>query len=490
MKAIRTSEKNKRGARGAGRLFKKTGNKQLPADSTATGNYYLTYTVNGKRQTQALRDADGHPITDRAQAENERRRILAPFAAGEQVDTLKAIRAKLADAETLQAEALEAAAPVLKIADAWRAFESEKVNRPKSGDRTLADYAGYWKRFAAWIADTHPELVALREVTDATAREYAAHLFSGGLSEASFNKHVRLLALVFRVLAEQGRITENPWRNPKRSGDGKGITRQEHTAHSRRELTTEELTAILATAPADIELLLWIGAATGLRLGDCCTLRWQDVDLAAGVIRRVPNKTARRHPAPVTIGIPQKVHDRLSMIPPKNRTGHVMPRLAARYESNPSMIVNAVKAHIWRCGIDVHAPGTGTQIERDADGLPVLDASGNVKTIETGRKAVVDVGFHSLRHTWVSMHAAAGTAAAIIQKSVGHSNPAMTAHYTHVNDSTARDVSRALPMFSNGTPAALPAREAVPAWIREALETMTGKNWKQVKAVILEGGAK
>jgi hypothetical protein len=45
-------------------------------------------------------------------------------------------------------------------------------------------------------------------------------------------------------------------------------------------------------------------------------------------------------------------------------------------------------------------------------------------------------------------------------------------------------------MFSNGTPAALPAREAVPAWIREALETMTGKNWKQVKAVILEGGAK
>lgn len=476
---------SKRGTKGQGRLFKKAGTKQLPADSTATGNYYLTYTVNGKRQTQALRDADGHPITDRQQAENERRRILAPFAAGDEVETLKAIRAKLADAEAIQAEAIESAAAVMKVADAWQAFEADKLNRPKSGDRTLANYAGHWKRFCRWIETTHPELVALRDVEDSIAQEYGNDLLLAGLSGASFNKHIRAVALVFRVMAAQKNITSNPWRNPTRSNDGQGIPRQEHTAHSRRELTTDELTAILATAPAGMELLLWIGAATGLRLGDCCTLRWQDVDLAAGVIRRIPNKTARRNPVPVTIGIPQKLHSRLSMTPPSKRNGYVLPNMAARYESDRPSIVVAIRRHFWQNGIDVHAPGTGTQIERDADGLPVLDKSGTVKTFDTGHKAVVDVGFHSLRHTWVSMHAAAGTAGTIIQKSVGHSNPAMTAHYTHVNDSTARDVSKALPMFADGTP----AREPVPAWIREALETMTAESWQQVKAAILEGGA-
>jgi len=148
---------NKRG----GEAVKKAGSKQFPADSTATGNYYLTYTVNGKRITKALRDADGHPITDRAQAENERRRIMAPYAAGDAADTLKAIRAKLADAETRQAEAIENAAPVLKLADAWRAFERHP-NRPQCSESTLSQYRAEFKRFAAWLTEQHPDAVAMR----------------------------------------------------------------------------------------------------------------------------------------------------------------------------------------------------------------------------------------------------------------------------------------------------------------------------------------
>ncbi len=83
MAAIRKRQAaSKRGTKGQGRLFKKAGAKQYPADWNGVGTFYLTYTVNGKRITQALRDADNKPITDRDQAEAERRRILAPFAAG------------------------------------------------------------------------------------------------------------------------------------------------------------------------------------------------------------------------------------------------------------------------------------------------------------------------------------------------------------------------------------------------------------------------
>ena len=49
-KHTKANGKRKRGKRGQGRLFKKQGVKQFPADSPAAGTYYLTYTVEGKRR--------------------------------------------------------------------------------------------------------------------------------------------------------------------------------------------------------------------------------------------------------------------------------------------------------------------------------------------------------------------------------------------------------------------------------------------------------
>lgn len=84
------------------------------------------------------------------------------------------------------------------------------------------------------------------------------------------------------------------------------------------------------------------------------------------------------------------------------------------------------------------------------------------------------------------MHAAAGTPGAIVQASVGHSNPAMTAHYTHVNEITARDVARALPMFAGKADT---HREPLPTWARELVESMNASNWQTVKAAVLKAGA-
>ena len=57
---------------------------------------------------------------------------------------------------------------------------------------------------------------------------------------------------------------------------------------------------------------------------------------------------------------------------------------------------------------------------------------------------MVEVGFHSLRHTYVSLHAERGTPAAIIQGNVGHGSPAMTEHYTHISDAAAVEVAKVL----------------------------------------------
>jgi hypothetical protein len=80
------------------------------------------------------------------------------------------------------------------------------------------------------------------------------------------------------------------------------------------------------------------------------------------------------------------------------------------------------------------------------------------------------------------MHAAHGTPQAIVQASVGHASPAMTAHYTHVTEATARDVALALPVFSGET---APAREPLPAWAREIVRNMTADTWQTGRAELL-----
>ena len=77
---------------------------------------------------------------------------------------------------------------------------------------------------------------------------------------------------------------------------------------------------------------------------------------------------------------------------------------------------------------------------------------GKKKVYDKSTRAVVEVGFHSLRHTWVSLHAMHGTPQAVIQESAGHANPAMTEHYTHVSIDAARRAAEALnlPQLADG----------------------------------------
>ena len=59
---------------------------------------------------------------------------------------------------------------------------------------------------------------------------------------------------------------------------------------------------------------------------------------------------------------------------------------------------------------------------------------------QTRRKARVLVGFHSLRHTAAKLAAKSGANLALVQKTLGHSTAGMTAHYTHGDIESARQV--------------------------------------------------
>src|ERR1039458_9308795 len=62
------------------------------------------------------------------------------------------------------------------------------------------------------------------------------------------------------------------------------------------------------------------------------------------------------------------------------------------------------------------------------------------------RRAIVRVGFHSLRHTLVSLCAKSGAPLHIVQKLVGHGNPMLTSDkYLHIDEADKQAAISNLP---------------------------------------------
>ncbi len=413
-----------------GRLFKRNRSKF----------YWADFTVDGKRFRSALRDANGARVTNKAVAQRLLEDIVNPLKLHNKAEQFRQLADTVKSFEQKTAEALDVSKPPLKIIDAWDTFINA-ANRPDSGDRTLSDYKGYFKAFEKWVSSQPGEITYMRDINRETAGKYAAYLTSSGKSANTFNKHSGFMKMFYRVLEDQARITENPFAK---------ITRKKLKTESRRELTIEELYRVLNEREGDLALLLSLGTFTGLRLGDCCTLHWGEVDLVKRVIRRIPNKTASKNPKPVLIGIPAPLYDLLIKIPRKQRKGFLLPKLANIYNdvNKRPNITRKIQAHFEACDIQTQKPGTGKN---------------------TKKRAVLQVGFHSLRHTYVSLHAEGGTPQAIIQGNVGHGSPAMTRHYTHIGEIAARNVAEVLELpFNSNSQTVEPEREQLIEIIRTA----------------------
>ena len=161
---------------------------------------------------------------------------------------------------------------------------------------------------------------------------------------------------------------------------------------------------------------------SGLRCGDCCLLRWQDVDLANAVLTVKPSKTRHSNGKAVIIPIAQPLHDALiSMLPYRDDTDYVFPRVAKRYLRNADGIYKDTTALL-------EASGIATKIDTEG---------------QRQRKAV-KYSFHSFRHTTATMLAEKGISPLVIKEVMGHSTVDMTAHYSHVGLAAKRKALAAL----------------------------------------------
>jgi integrase len=371
--------------------------------------------------------------SDKREAEKKLAEFVAPYhLKGEAGKDAKA--AKLAGvagldatakalADAAKAKRAEAGRLSVPLAKAWEVFASSVLRKPVA-PATAAMYEGRWDKFLGWMEENAPGVKSVSEVDEDTARAFIRDVKKRS-SPKTTNDYRALLAMVWGVLDKEGAGLDgfNPWQ---------GIAKLDKETHVRRELTVEELARVVAPLTGEMRVLFAIGIYTGLRLGDAVMLDWGAVDLVRGFIQWTPHKT-KKHGTVVRIPMFPALAAIFARTPARRRNGPVLPGLAEEYRTRRTHFMETVR----RVFVDA-------EIETR-------------KTRDNGRVAV-DVGFHSLRHSFVSLCANHGVPLSIVQAIVGHTNAAMTTHYFHVSDDALRGAVAALPdVFGGKTAAALPA---------------------------------
>lgn len=394
------------------------------------GRYYLQYYVNGKEFKAVLRDENGEPITTEAKAKKAAELILAPIRYRNDAQRLQAIVNELSTVED-KADAADADLKnkTATLANGWKAYTRSPscpdccsrystVERPTKLTRAYERNNNYF-RFVAWIGAKYPTALLFSDVTEDIASEYYEHLKSSH-SACSVNSNIADLKRIFATLMADEKITMK--RNP--FGKIRPIPRH---PNSKKPLTVEQIGRLIQTATGEMRVFVALGYFSGLRRSDCATLLWREVDLIRGVIERIPNKMRDRVRDPeqvkVKVGINPFLMNLLLDIP-GDRSGYVLPGLAARYEAQQTYHIARKMNQLFQdCGIETHRAGTGKAF---------------------GTRPVVEIGFHSLRYSYISHNAEAGTPAAIIQRNAGHANPAMTESYVKISDAAAVKYATAL----------------------------------------------
>ncbi|MGB7769985.1 MAG: tyrosine-type recombinase/integrase, partial [Verrucomicrobiia bacterium] len=153
--------------------------------------------------------------------------------------------------------------------------------RRKLDERYSSQCQSTLKRFAEFVRSENVRATEIANVTRSVAQSFLDAESKRGITAKTWNETLKLLRTTFKHLLPVGAI--NPFSNMP--------TRETETIF-RKPYSPDELAAILDAARLDefLRPVLVVGICTAMRRGDCCLLRWKDVDLQR---RFVTVKTAK-----------------------------------------------------------------------------------------------------------------------------------------------------------------------------------------------------
>lgn len=341
------------------------------------------------------------------------------------------------DQATGQGKRLAFYGPTAKAAAAKMKKARERLDAgapPKDATRTIADWLAHWRTTTLAVSDRaentrsnyaalsrkhlEPEpfgAITLDRLRPTDIEKLILALRDDGLSDSTVRSTYTVLRLALDGAVRDGLLARNPGAQVRRPG----VKRREA-----KHLDAGAVTAVLRAAEdSRYHTALVLAAATGLRRGEVCALRWDAVDLDAGTLR--------------VISTVSRVDRRLVFSEPKtDRSRRTVPLSPA--------VVAMLKKHRTTQKEDRLRAGnqwTETGFVFTTEFGTVVDPRNLLRVIQVAAKKVdvEGIGAHTLRHSAATAWLEAGVPLKIASDLLGHSSVAITADiYMHGSHESAR----------------------------------------------------
>jgi integrase len=304
-------------------------------------------------------------------------------------------------------------APVRQFFIRWLKDRQRETSRS-----TYVTYEVTVNRFLKFLgSDANGDLGS---VTKMRITDYRNQL-ADKLAVPTVNRDIKIVRSIFGQARRDGYLFQDP-------AEGVSILKQRDRAKPRRPLTIQEIQSILSVADPEWQSLIKFGLYTGQRLADLASLMWDQIDLERSEIRLVTRKTGKRLIIP--IAGPLKTHID-SLEPPDQLGVPVHPRAfdTLKQYGKVSLLSHQFVDLMAQVGLRSATSHKATGTGRD------------------GKRKGMDISFHSLRHSAVSLLKDAGIPDAVIMELVGHDSAAMSARYTSIGKESLAKAQEVMPVL-------------------------------------------
>lgn len=239
------------------------------------------------------------------------------------------------------------------LPNAW----AEIPRRRKCGLRYIKQCQSTLTRFVSFIQQHWPEVDEMDLVTREHVLAFMDAESERGVSPKTWNTNFLLLRTCFKELQPNADAFKYYLSRP--------LTKDEETVF-RKPFTASELKAVIDAAQGDdfIRPIIITGMCTAMRRGDCCCLKWSDVDLKQEFLTVKTAKTGGTAIIPV---FPMLMHELQAQA--NNGSKYVFPEQQALYTQNPDGITWRVKKVLLKA----------LQSEEDCAPLPQLSKKETIR---------------------------------------------------------------------------------------------------------------
>lgn len=287
--------------------------------------------------------------------------------------------------------------------------------KPSTSHSTFLAYSGATKKLLAVLGGkagqelsviTHSDLDGFRQNTFLNQHP------------TTVNHTIKIIRMIFKAAHEDGLIPENP---AERLATVKKPPRAE-----RRPFKLEELRSVLSRADAEWQSLILFGLYTGQRLGDLARLTWANIDMKRATLALTTAKTGKRMSLPLATPLKRHLESRLD-------------EQGERTPLHPRAFATVTNTK--------HASTLSRQFAEllAAAGLRSPVSHSAVLKGRSSRRISSELSFHCLRHTASTLLREAGVPDAVVMEYIGHEDPQMSQHYTHVGAEALASAAARLP---------------------------------------------